>query len=58
MSHKVRLIRMADVSSARLETGVHQPGALAFYTRHGYVPCGSFGDYEENPLSVFLEKGL
>ncbi len=51
-------IATAGVACARLETGVHQPGALAFYERHGYVPCGPFGDYGENSLSVLLEKGL
>lgn len=40
----------------RLETGPYQPEALAFYTRSGYLRCGRFGDYREDPLSVFMEK--
>jgi len=40
----------------RLETGPFQPEALAFYARNGYQRCGRFGDYREDPLSVFMEK--
>ena len=43
---------------ARLETGVRQPEALALYRHCGYVRIPPFGDYREDPLSVFLEKRL
>lgn len=39
-----------------LETGVSQPEALALYGRAGYVRCGPFGTYAEDPLSVFMQK--
>jgi putative acetyltransferase len=42
----------------RLETGVSQPEALAFYARAGYARRGPFGDYTDDPLSVFMEKTL
>jgi putative acetyltransferase len=42
----------------RLETGVRQPEALALYARHGYRARGPFGDYVEDPNSVFMEKAL
>ena len=42
----------------RLETGVHQPEALALYRRAGYVERGPFGGYPLDPLSVFMEKEL
>ena len=41
-----------------LETGPKQPEALAFYARNGYVTRGRFGDYRDDPLSVFMEKRL
>jgi putative acetyltransferase len=41
-----------------LETGVHQPEALALYERAGYARCGPFGDYAEDPNSVFLRKAV
>ncbi|MDZ4360542.1 MAG: GNAT family N-acetyltransferase [Variovorax sp.] len=40
----------------RLETGVSQPEALAFYARAGYVRRARFGDYPDDPLSVFMQK--
>ena len=45
----------------RLETGVSQPEALAFYARAGYARAGyarreRFGDYPDDPLSVFMQK--
>lgn len=40
----------------RLETGVHQPEALAFYARAGYARRERFGDYPDDPLSVFMQK--
>lgn len=40
----------------KLETGPYQPEALAFYARSGYQRCERFGDYREDPLSVFMQK--
>lgn len=42
----------------RLETGVYQPDAVRLYEKTGYVTRGPFGDYSEDPLSVFMEKTL
>jgi len=39
-----------------LETGPTQPEALALYERMGFRYCGPFGDYQENPLSAFMQK--
>jgi len=39
-----------------LETGHLQPEALAFYERAGYRLRGPFGDYVEDPNSIFMEK--
>ena len=40
----------------KLETGPYQPEALAFYARNGYERCGRYGDYREDPNSVFMAK--
>jgi len=42
----------------RLETGDDLHAAHRLYRRHGFTDCGAFGDYEEGPHSVFLEKRL
>jgi putative acetyltransferase len=39
-----------------LETGPTQPEALALYGRMGYQCCGPFGDYPDDPFSVFMQK--
>jgi len=43
---------------ARLETGPYQPEALALYAAAGYERRGPFGAYQDDPLSVFMEKRL
>ncbi|QOL48448.1 GNAT family N-acetyltransferase [Massilia litorea] len=39
-----------------LETGPTQPEALIAYERLGYRYRGPFGDYPDDPLSVFMQK--
>jgi putative acetyltransferase len=46
------------VETLRLETGNLQPQALRLYERAGYARRGPFGDYDDDPHSVFLEKSL
>ena len=40
----------------RLETGPLQPPALGFYADAGYARRAAYGDYREDPMSVFMEK--
>lgn len=47
-----------DIRIARLETGIRQPEAISLYFRLGYAERAAFGDYEEDPLSIFMEKNL
>ena len=51
------LIKQA-VAYARLETGIHQKEAIQLYEKLGYSRIGPFGEYKEDPLSVFMEKKL
>ena len=43
---------------ARLETGTHQHEAIDLYKKFGYSETAPFGDYTEDPLSVFMEKKI
>jgi putative acetyltransferase len=52
------LARAIGLKLARLETGIHQAEALSLYERAGYQRRGPFGDYPEDPLSIFMEKKL
>jgi len=51
-------LREQGIALARLETGIHQPEALALYRKLGYVERPPFGAYLADPLSVFMEKRL
>jgi putative acetyltransferase len=48
--------RREGLDCMRLETGIHQPEALALYRSAGYVEREPFGEYKPDPLSVFMEK--
>jgi putative acetyltransferase len=41
-----------------LETGPYQHEALALYASGGYQRRGPFGDYTNDPLSVFMQKHI
>jgi putative acetyltransferase len=47
-----------SIFTARLETGIHQHEAIDLYKRLGYLVIAPFGDYTEDPLSVFMEKKI
>ncbi len=60
-----RLMRALEIEAAsegieclRLETGIHNVAALQLYRGIGYTEIGRFGDYPDDPLSVFMEKRI
>ena len=50
--------RAQGLTVMKLETGDDLFPAHRLYQRHGFTPCGPFGDYVEGPHSVFMEKRL
>lgn len=58
LDHLLTLAAEAGASVARLETGVESHAALALYERAGFRRRPPFGDYRDDPLSVFLECRL
>jgi putative acetyltransferase len=52
--------RAAGMSRLSLETGAwpYFAPARALYARHGFLECGPFGDYREDPNSVFMTRVL
>ncbi len=50
------IAREARLPLLRLETGIHNTDALALYRGAEFVECEAFGDYQPDPLSVFMEK--
>lgn len=47
-----------SISLLRLETGIHQKEAIGLYEHMGYRRCLHFGEYTNDPLSLFFEKRL
>lgn len=43
---------------AKLETGIYQTEAIRLYRKLGYVDCPPFGDYGEDPYSVYMVKSI
>lgn len=54
----VAYTRAQNRSWLRLETGIHQHAAIRLYENAGFVRIGPFGDYRDDPLSVFYEKQI
>jgi putative acetyltransferase len=52
--------RARGMSRLSLETGswAYFTSARALYARHGFVECGPFGEYREDPNSVFMTLAL
>jgi GNAT superfamily N-acetyltransferase len=50
--------RQHGVSLLRLETGIHQEDAIGLYERYGFERRGPFGEYKEDPMSVYFEKRI
>jgi putative acetyltransferase len=41
-----------------LETGPNQPESIGLYKSLGYHQCTPYGDYQPDPLSIFMQKEL
>jgi GNAT superfamily N-acetyltransferase len=58
LNHLSGYAQARGVSLLRLETGIHQHEAISLYERMGFYRIPPFGDYKEDPLSLFYEKSL
>lgn len=60
LSHIETEARRRGYTRLSLETGSTDAfaAAQALYRRHGFVPCGPFGDYGPDPHSLFMTKAL
>jgi putative acetyltransferase len=61
---KAMLTRLAEyarerqVSLLRLETGIYQTEAIGLYEAFGFQRRPPFGEYKDDPLSVYYEKAV
>ena len=60
VSHIVDEARRRGYQRLSLETGAQAEfeAARRLYARFGFEPCGPFGDYVEDPKSVFMTRSL
>ena len=60
LEHLIEEARGLGLTRLSLETGSEEPFAPArrLYERHGFTYCPPFGDYVEDPLSVFMTRSL
>ncbi|MCP3687036.1 MAG: GNAT family N-acetyltransferase [Gammaproteobacteria bacterium] len=58
MSALEQFVIEQGVNLCRLETGVSQPESIGLYHSLGYRDRDAYGDYQSDPLSVFMEKAL
>jgi GNAT superfamily N-acetyltransferase len=50
--------RGQNISLLRLETGIYQAEAIGLYESYGFRRRPPFGQYKEDPLSIYFEKTL
>lgn len=53
--HLVAHTRQQGIPLVRLETGIHQQEAVRLYERFGFYEIGPFGEYKNDPLSLYYE---
>jgi len=58
IAHLEEQARIQGLQSVKLETGNKLAAAVTLYKSLGYSICGKFGSYEDDPVSLFMEKAL
>ncbi len=60
LQHIIAAARAEAMSRLSLETGSwpYFGPARALYRKHGFVDCGPFGDYRDDPNSLFMSLDL
>ncbi len=58
LDHLAAYARDRRVAVLRLETGIYQTEAISLYEHFGFQRRPPFGDYRDDPLSVYYEKRL
>ncbi|VXB43732.1 GNAT family N-acetyltransferase [Massilia sp. 9I] len=58
MEQLIMFARMSGLQVLKLETGIYQPEAIALYEGLGFTACQAFGEYQPDPLNLYMEKHL
>lgn len=58
LRHLALYARRNGASVLRLETGIYEVEAIGLYERFGFERRAPFGEYVEDPLSIYFEKSI
>ena len=58
LEHLEQYTREHHIHVLRLETGIHQKEAIGLYESVGFQRIPPFGEYVDDPLSIFFEKQI
>jgi len=58
LDHLADYARAHGAAALRLETGIHQEEAIGLYESFGFRRRTPFGEYREDPFSLYFEKVL
>jgi putative acetyltransferase len=58
LDHLADHARKHGVGLLRLETGIHQAAAIRLYEQAGFRRIPPFGEYIDDPLSLFYQKRI
>lgn len=56
LHHLAEYAQERQVRVLRLETGIYQIEAIGLYARSGFQRRSPFGEYRDDPMSVYFEK--
>jgi len=58
LDHLAAYARARQTFTLRLETGIYQKEAIKLYERYGFARRGPFGEYKDDPMSIYFEKQI
>jgi putative acetyltransferase len=58
MAHLEEQASKQGLQSVKLETGEKLAAAVALYKSLGFSVCKKFGDYNDDPVCLFMEKAI
>ena len=56
LNHLAEHARANGMDTLRLETGIYQVEAIGLYDSWGFARRGPFGDYKNDPNTIYFEK--
>jgi ribosomal protein S18 acetylase RimI-like enzyme len=58
LDHLAEYARDRQILTLRLETGIYQTEAIKLYERYGFARRGPFGEYKDDPMSIYFERQI